>query len=227
VDTPASRLVSAAGLTRTYRRGFRVVEALRGIDLEVERGEFLVVIGPSGGGKSTLLNLIGGLDRPHAGTLEVAGFDVVGASQRQLDGYRRRHVGFVFQFFNLISTLDAVDNVALALLARGVGWGESRRRATDLLAEFGLADRTDHRPLELSGGEQQRVAIARAVAAAPDLLLADEPTGDVDAATTTAIMELLQRLNRERGVTVIAVTHDPAVMPFATRVLTLRDGVVG
>lgn len=219
-------MVTATGLRRSYRRGTRLVEALRGVDLTVERGELLVVIGPSGGGKSTLLNLIGGLDRPDEGTLEVAGTDLTRSRQRDLDAYRRRHVGFIFQFFNLISTLDAVDNVALALLARGTPWKESRDAARQLLAEFGLAERGGHLPAELSGGEQQRVAIARAVAATPDLILADEPTGDVDAANTIAIMELLQRLNRERGVTVIAVTHDPAVLPYATRVVTLRDGVV-
>ncbi len=219
-------LVIAAGLRRAYRRGSRQVEALRGVDLTVSPGELLMVIGPSGGGKSTLLNLIGGLDRPDGGTLQVAGVDLGRAGQRDLDTYRRRHVGFVFQFFNLISTLDAIDNVALALLARGTGWAESRERAAALLGEFGLAERSHHLPAELSGGEQQRVAIARAVVATPDLILADEPTGDVDAANTVTIMELLQRLNREQGVTVIAVTHDPAVLPFATRVVTLRDGVV-
>ncbi|MBI5156451.1 MAG: ABC transporter ATP-binding protein [Acidimicrobiia bacterium] len=221
------RLISAVGLTRVYRRGTRVVEALRGVDLEVDRGEFVVVMGPSGGGKSTLLNLIGGLDRPDSGSLHVAGFDVGTASQRALDGFRRRHIGFVFQFFNLISTLDARDNVALALLARGTPWKAARRRAAQLLAEFGLADRVGHVPAELSGGEQQRVAIARAVATAPDVLLADEPTGDVDGATTTAIMDLLADLNRRRGVTVITVTHDPALIPYGSRLLTLRDGTFG
>ncbi|MEK7252247.1 MAG: ABC transporter ATP-binding protein [Actinomycetota bacterium] len=224
MDAPAPLLVSAAGLTRIFRRGHRVVEALREVDLEVERGEFVVVMGPSGGGKSTLLNLIGGLDRPDSGTLEVAGVDVGRASQRELDDYRRRHVGFVFQFFNLISTVNAGDNVALALLARRTPWREARRLAGGLLAEFGLGDRVDHLPAELSGGEQQRVAIARAVAGEPDLVLADEPTGDVDAATTVTVMALLSRLNRERGMTVIAVTHDPALLPYASRVLILRDG---
>lgn len=218
--------MEAVGLTRTYRRGDRRVQALRGIDLTVAPGEFVVVIGPSGGGKSTLLNLIGGLDRADSGRLCVAGLDLTGASQRRLDGFRRRHVGFVFQVFNLIATLDATDNVALAHLARGAGWREARRRASDLLGEFGLADRRGHRPGELSGGEAQRVAIARAVAAEPDLVLADEPTGDVDGETTVSIMSLLQGLNRDRGMTIVAVTHDPTVVPFATRVLTLRDGLL-
>lgn len=226
MDAPSPRLVSAVGLTRAYRRGTRVVEALRGVDLEVDRGEFVVVMGPSGGGKSTLLNLIGGLDRPDAGSLHVAGFDVATASQHDLDEFRRRHIGFVFQSFNLISTVDAGDNVALALLARGTPWRAARRRAAELLADFGLRDRVHHLPAELSGGEQQRVAIARAVASTPDVLLADEPTGDVDGETTTAIMDLLATLNRHSGVTVIAVTHDPALIPYGSRLLTLRDGAL-
>ena len=187
-------------------------------------GEFLLIMGPSGGGKSTLLNLVGGLDRPDAGTLAVAGADLTDASQADLDAFRRRHIGFVFQFFNLIGTVDAADHVALAHVARGDPWGRARRRARDTLEEFGLGDRVDHRPGELSGGEQQRVAIARAVAAGPDLLLADEPTGDVDAATTTDIMQLLAELNDGRGTTIVAVTHDPALAPYASRILTLRDG---
>lgn len=220
----AGPLVVAAGLRRTYRRGTRIVEALRGVDLTVHRGELLLIMGPSGGGKSTLLNLLGGLDTADAGTLRVAGFDVTGASQRRLDEFRRRHIGFVFQFFNLISTVDARDNVALALLARGTGWSQARHQAGELLASLGLGDRTGHRPAELSGGEQQRVAIARAIASEPDLVLADEPTGDVDAAATIAIMDLLADLNRARGVTIVAATHDAALVPYADRVLTLRDG---
>jgi putative ABC transport system ATP-binding protein len=197
------------------------------VDLTVGRGEMVLVMGPSGGGKSTLLNLLGGLDRADAGSLRVAGTDLMSASQSALDAFRRRHVGLVFQFFNLLGTADARDNVALALLARGTPWGEARRRAAGLLAEFGLADRADHRPSELSGGEQQRVAIARAIAGAPDLLLADEPTGDVDTATTGAIMDLLAALNRDRGVTIVVVTHDPTLTAYAGRVLELRDGMLG
>lgn len=217
-------LVRAHGLTRSYRRGSRRVSALRGVDLDVESAELVVIMGPSGGGKSTLLNLLGGLDAPDGGTLTVAGVDVHTASQRRLDQYRRRHIGFVFQFFNLIGTIDATDNVALAYVARGMPWREARSQARSILGEFGLSNRVDHHPEELSGGEQQRVAIARAVAARPDLMLADEPTGDVDAVTTTAIMELLAHLNRDRGMTIIAVTHDPALANYASRVLTLRDG---
>lgn len=218
------RVVTARDLSRTYRIGTRRVEALRGVDLDVEAGELVVVMGPSGGGKSSLLNLLGGLDSPDGGTLTVAGVDLHDASQRDLDAFRRAHVGFVFQFFNLIATIDAADNVALAHVARGVGWPDARRRARAVLEELGLGDRVDHRPGELSGGEQQRVAIARAVAAEPALLLADEPTGDVDAATTTSIMDMLAGLNRDRGVTIVAVTHDPALTAYASRTLVLRDG---
>jgi len=217
-------LVQARGLTRSYRSGSRKVHALRGVDLDVERGEFVLIMGPSGGGKSSLLNLLGGLDRPDAGTLTVAGVSVHDASQRALDEFRRRHIGFVFQFFNLIGTIDATDNVALAFVAQGLGWGSARGKARGILDELGLGSRADHRPAELSGGEQQRVAIGRAVATDPDVLLADEPTGDVDAVTTTGIMELLTMLNRERGVTVIAVTHDQMLTNYASRLLTLRDG---
>ena len=200
-----------------------MVEALREVDLEVERGEFVVVMGPSGGGKSTLLNLIGGLDRPDSGTLEVAGVDVGRASQRELDDYRRRHVGFVFQFFNLISTVNAGDNVALALLARRTPWREARRLAGACSPSSGSATEWIIY-LPSCPAASNNVAIARAVAGEPDLVLADEPTGDVDAATTVTVMALLSRLNRERGMTVIAVTHDPALLPYASRVLILRDG---
>jgi putative ABC transport system ATP-binding protein len=185
-----------------------------------------VIRGPSGGGKSTLLNLLGGLDRPDAGSLDVAGIDLVAATERDLDAFRRRHVGFVFQFFNLLGSVDAKDNVALALLARGVPWQRARREGGELLADLGLGQRADHRPAELSGGEQQRVAIARAVAGEPELLLADEPTGDVDSAAAGTILDLLTRLNRERAVTVVVVTHDPAVASFGDRILELRDGSI-
>jgi putative ABC transport system ATP-binding protein len=221
---PPPPIIHASGLTKAYRRAGGRVEALRGVDLVVEAGEFLMVMGPSGGGKSTLLNLIGGLDRADGGTLAVAGSDLTTASERALDAFRRTTVGFVFQFFNLLPTLDARDNVAIALVARGEGWDESRRRASEILGEVGLDHRADHRPGELSGGEQQRVAIARAVAGAPPLLLADEPTGDVDGETTAAIMNVLAALNRSRGVTVVMVTHDTSLTGYATRHLELRDG---
>jgi len=220
----SASVVRARGLTRSYRRGSRTVDALRGVDLDVESGEFVVIMGPSGGGKSSLLNLLGGLDTPDGGTLTVAGVDIHSASQRDLDEFRRRHIGFVFQFFNLIGTIDAADNGALAYVARGMAWRDARSQARSILGEFGLSNRLDHRPAELSGGEQQRVAIARAVAAQPQLMLADEPTGDVDAATTTAIMELLTSLNRDAGMTIIVVTHDPTLTGYASRLLTLRDG---
>jgi len=221
---PQPPIIRASALAKAYRRAGGRVEALRGVDLVVEAGEFLMVMGPSGGGKSTLLNLIGGLDRADAGTLQVAGTDLGAASERALDAFRRTTVGFVFQFFNLLPTLDARDNVAMALVARGGDWDGARRRASDLLEKVDLGHRADHRPSELSGGEQQRVAIARAVAGAPPLLLADEPTGDVDGETTATIMDVLSGLNRTRGVTVVMVTHDISLTGYATRHVELRDG---
>lgn len=226
-DPPAPPMVRATGLTRSYRRSQgSTVSALRGIDLTVDAGEMLAVVGPSGGGKSTLLNLIGGLDRPDSGSLEVAGTDLMASSQADLDKFRRHHVGFVFQFFNLLEAADARDNVAFALLARGLAWSDARAAAMDLLGSVGLADRTDHRPAEMSGGEQQRVAIARAIAGEPDLLLADEPTGDVDGPTTETLMDLLGGLNRDLGITVIVATHDPSVAARAGRICEVRNGSI-
>jgi ABC-type lipoprotein export system ATPase subunit len=218
-------LVEVREAVKIFRKGTSQVHALRGVDLAVDSGERLLVVGPSGGGKSTLLNLIGGLDRPDSGRVVVAGIDVATSSQRALDSFRRAHVGFVFQFFNLIATLTARDNVALALTARGVRpWSSARTRAEALLSDLGLDHRSDHRPGELSGGEQQRVAIARAVAGEPDLILADEPTGNIDTAASTVVMEMLGDLNRRMGVTTIVVTHDPSLSAHADRMLMMIDG---
>jgi len=218
-------IVTLRGVEKAYRRGRTAVMALDGVDMAVEPGEVLVVVGPSGGGKSTLLNLVGGLDRPDQGTVIVAGTEVSAASERALDAFRRKHLGFVFQFFNLLGTLSARDNVAVALAARrGRSWAEARTEADRLLAELGLGARAEHRPAELSGGEQQRVAIARAVAGEPDLILADEPTGNIDSAASEAVMSLLVTLNRDRGVTLLIVTHDLALRRHATRVLEMVDG---
>jgi ABC-type lipoprotein export system ATPase subunit len=223
--TPTPPIVEAHGVEKTYRRGRTEVAALRGIDLSIEPGEVLFVVGPSGGGKSTLLNLVGGLDRPDRGKIVVAGTDVSVASERALDRFRRRHLGFVFQFFNLLGTLTARDNVAVALAARrGCSWADARAEANRLLDELGLGARADHRPAELSGGEQQRVAIARAVAGEPALILADEPTGNIDSAATAAVMSLLVTLKETRGVTLLIVTHDYSLRRYAGRVLEMVDG---
>jgi ABC-type lipoprotein export system ATPase subunit len=225
-DPTATSVVSTTDLRKTYRRGRAEIEALRGVDLEVASGEMLVIMGPSGGGKSTLLHLIGGIDRPTSGGVVVAGQDLVAASQPQLDAFRRSHIGIVFQFFNLLGTATARDNVALGLMARGFDWKAARARAAELLATVGLADRVGHRPAELSGGEQQRVAIARAIGGEPELVLADEPTGDVDSATARDLMKLLARLNRDMGSTFIIVTHNELLTQYATRVMVLRDGTL-
>ncbi len=218
--------VRAVDLTRTFEVGETTVEALRGVNLEVPQGQFVALVGPSGSGKSTFLNLVGGLDRPTAGELWVDGVELSASKEKALTEHRRRRVGFVFQSFNLLPRLTALENVALPLMFVGVAEGERLARAKDLLLQVGLADRLAHRPTQLSGGEQQRVAIARALMARPAIILADEPTGNVDSATGAEIMALLRRLNREQGVTLLLVTHDADAASFSDRVVQLRDGQI-
>jgi putative ABC transport system ATP-binding protein len=215
----AGALLAARGLTKTYRMGEVDVHALRGVDLDLRRGELLVLLGPSGSGKSTLLNILGGLDVPSAGTVRYGGIDLSGGDERTLTRYRREHVGFVFQFYNLIPSLTARENVALVtdIVPRPFA-------AEDVLGLVGLGDRLDHFPAQLSGGEQQRVAIARAVAKNPALLLCDEPTGALDFQTGRLVLTILQRVNRELGTTTAVITHNAPIARLADRVLTMADG---
>jgi putative ABC transport system ATP-binding protein len=219
-------VVRAAGLTRRYKMGDAFVDALRGVDLVIHRGEFVALVGPSGSGKSTVLNLIGGLDRPTSGQVWIDALELSATDERALTRHRRQHVGFVFQTFNLLPRLTAEENVALPLMFSGVPHKQRLERARALLERVGLAPRLTHRPSQLSGGEQQRVAIARALVGQPALLLADEPTGNLDSTTGGEIMALLQELNQERDLTLLVVTHDPEVAAFADRVVRLRDGRV-
>ena len=219
-------VVRAVGLTRRYKMGGTFVDALQGANLTLTRGEFVALVGPSGSGKSTVLNLIGGLDRPTSGEVWIDGTELGSSDERTLTRHRRQHVGFVFQSFNLLSRLTAEENVALPLMFSGVPEKERRARARALLERVGLEARLTHRPTQLSGGEQQRVAIARALVAQPALLLADEPTGNLDTAIGAEIMGLLKELNQEQGLTLLVVTHDSEVAAFADRVVRLRDGQV-
>ncbi len=219
-------VVRAVALTRRYKMGDGFVDALRGVDLAVAHREFVALVGPSGSGKSTVLNLIGGLDQPTSGEVWINGTELSGSDERALTRHRRQHVGFVFQSFNLLPRLTAEENVAIPLMFSGVPEKERLARARGLLERVGLGPRLDHRPTQLSGGEQQRVAIARALVGQPALLLADEPTGNLDTTTGAEIMSLLKELNQERGLTLLVVTHDPEVAAFASRVVTLRDGRV-
>lgn len=219
-------MISIQQLRKTYHRGHESVEAIRGIDLEVEKGEFIVILGPSGGGKSTLLNLISGIDHPSAGTVTVNGFSLEKASEENLTIFRRDHVGFIFQFYNLISALNAVENVSLPLMAKGVSFKKAKTKAIQMLTQIGLENRLDHLPSELSGGEQQRVAIARSIIAEPELVLADEPTGDLDSVTAQEIATLLHDLNKQLGLTFIVATHNQALTEKADRVFELRDGQI-
>ncbi|MEM3000170.1 MAG: ABC transporter ATP-binding protein [Candidatus Bathyarchaeia archaeon] len=218
-------LVEAIELKKTYMLGKVPVEALRGVNLKVESGEFLAILGPSGSGKSTMLNMLGALDKPTSGKLLIDGIDIATLNDNQLSDLRRR-VGFVFQFFNLIPRFTARENVELVMSIAGVGKTERRKRAEELLEAVGLKDRMNHKPTELSGGQQQRVAIARALANNPKFLLMDEPTGNVDSKTAREIMNLIKRLNEERGVTIIMVTHDQHLAREAKRVVQMFDGVI-
>jgi putative ABC transport system ATP-binding protein len=218
--------VEAVAVTRVYRLQGVVVEALRGVTLRIEAGEYAAVIGPSGSGKSTLMHLLGCLDRPSGGTLRIGGRDVAGMSDQELAALRNETIGFVFQSFQLLARTSAVDNVALPLVYRGVRRSRRRARAVAALETVGLGHRLGHRPAQLSGGEQQRVAIARALVGEPRVLLADEPTGNLDTRTGAEVMAILDRLNQERGVAVVVVTHDREVAARARRQVHLRDGLV-
>lgn len=214
--------VHATRLRKVYR-GASDVEALRGVDFEVARGEMVAVVGPSGSGKTTLLNCLSGLDSFDSGTVTIDGVDLAQMSDRERTAYRRRNMGFVFQAFNLLPVLTAVENVEIPLLLQGIRGGDARRRALDMLETLGLANRARHRPDELSGGEQQRVAVARALVHRPSVVWADEPTGNLDTEVTQVIVELLIRMNRE-GQTIVLVTHNPLVAEKARRIVRMRDG---
>jgi putative ABC transport system ATP-binding protein len=221
----SSAIVEVIGLTRTIQTPTHRVEILRGIDLRIERGQFAAIMGPSGSGKSTLLGLLAGLDNASSGRILLDGDDITGLSEDRMAEVRGRKIGFVFQSFQLIPTLTAEENVLLPAELAGAG-AEAASRARELLDRVGLSGRLDHYPVQLSGGEQQRVALARAFITRPPLLLADEPTGNLDGASGQHVLELLLELNRVEGATLILVTHDPGLAGHADRVITLRDGLV-
>ena len=218
--------IELRNVTKLYRQGELEVHALRGLSLRVEQGEFTTLCGPSGSGKTTALNLIGALDQPTSGTVILDGRELGALSRRQLSHLRRDRIGFVFQAYNLIPVLTAYENAELVLTLQGVDVAERRRRVRELLAEVGLEGMEDRRPDELSGGQQQRVAIARAIASNPAVVLADEPTANVDSETADHLLDLMEGLNRDRGVTFLFSTHDPRVMERARRVVRIVDGSV-
>ena len=219
-------MIKLEKVSKVYHMGDETIHALRGLDLEVTEGEFVAIVGPSGSGKSTLLHIIGGLDTPTSGRVVVDGQDLSQAGDGELSRYRNRSVGFVFQTFELHPTYSALENVALPLVFSRVPRGRRLQMARDALQTVGLAERASHRPSQLSGGERQRVSIARALVVQPKLILADEPTGNLDSKTGERIVELLSRFNREKGLTLLMVTHNPDITEQASRALYLRDGLV-
>lgn len=221
-----TNLIETVDLVKTYIQGGRPLEVLKGICFTVEPGEFTAIMGPSGSGKSTLLNMIGALDRPTSGKVYINGVDLSGLNDNQAAELRNKEIGFIFQFFNLIPRMDAQKNIELPMAIAGISRGERHQRAKELLKLVGLADRADHKPSQLSGGEQQRVAIARALANEPNILLADELTGNLDSKTGAEIMHLLRRLNDEEGKTFILITHDPAVGQQTDRLISFKDGMI-
>lgn len=216
-------MIELRNASKKYRQGAREVHALRDVSFNIKKGEFLSVMGPSGSGKSTLLNLMGGLDQPSSGEIFIDNRPLHGISDDELTLIRRRRVGFIFQFFNLLPLLTAVENVSLPLLLEGAPLSRIKSKAIDLLTQVGLGERVEHRPEQLSGGEMQRVAIARALIASPVVLLADEPTGNLDSHTSEEIFMLLRNLN-EKGQTIVMVTHDSRAAAYGTRIITLKDG---
>ncbi len=219
-------VIRTIGLKRDYPMGGEVVHALRGVDLEILPNEFVAIMGPSGSGKSTLMNLIGCLDTPTAGQYWLAGTEVSRMTDDELARVRNRQIGFVFQTFNLLPRATSLHNVELPLIYAGLPARERRRRAVEALASVGLGDRMDHKPAELSGGQRQRVAIARALVTEPSIILADEPTGNLDSTTSEEIMKIFEELYRGRGQTIVMVTHEADIARHAARVITLHDGVV-
>lgn len=220
------QVVKVENVTRDYTIGEVKARALRGVSLEIESGEFLTLVGPSGSGKTTLLQLIGCLDQPTSGKVYIKGQDVSSLNRNQRADIRQGTIGFIFQFYALIPTLSAYENVEMPLLLNNVSRNERRERVMHLLEAVDLADRADHRPDQLSGGQQQRAAVARALATNPTLVLADEPTANLDTPNGQQIMEIMLRLNEETGVTFVFATHDPRVIKYAKRMITLRDGLV-
>jgi putative ABC transport system ATP-binding protein len=216
--------IEVRGLVKVYGQGPTAVRALQGVDLVVAPGEFIAIMGPSGSGKSTLLHLIGALERASAGEIAVAGMRLDGLEEKELTRLRRDHLGFVFQFFNLLPSLTAAENVYLPALIAGRHGDELQRRAVELLGRVGVADRAEHLPSELSGGEQQRVSVARSLMLEPKLLLADEPTGNLDSRAGGEVLDLLRDVNREEGRTIVMVTHDPGAAARTDRIVFMRDG---
>lgn len=223
---PGEPLIELMGITKVYGKGQAALQALRGIDLSVYEGDFVAVMGPSGCGKSTCMNLLGCLDTPTSGRYLFKGIDIGDLSRNQRALLRRHYLGFVFQGFNLLSRTSALENVELPLLYRGTPHSQRRQIASDALNAVGLAGWEHHTPAELSGGQQQRVAIARAIATSPTVLLADEPTGNLDSVRSREIMELLSTLNTDRGITVMMVTHEPDMAEYASRTVRFRDGLI-
>jgi putative ABC transport system ATP-binding protein len=222
----AEILARLEGVSRTYHKGKEKVEVLHNLDLDIPKGDFIAIMGPSGSGKTTLLNLLGGLDRPTSGTINVGGAELTSMSNSQLSNWRSTHIGFIFQFYNLLPVLTAQKNVELPLLLTRFGGKERAERAAIALDIVGLADRAKHYPRELSGGQEQRVAIARAIVSDPSLLLCDEPTGDLDRETADEILKLMQILNREHGKTIVMVTHDAVAAEYANRTLHCDKGTL-
>ena len=222
----AENLIEIDRVSKTYTRGNNDVSVLSDLSLSIEQGDFLALMGPSGSGKTTLLNLIGGLDKPSGGSIAIGGQRIEALSQSALAKWRSRNVGFVFQFYNLLPVLTAQKNVELPLLLTSLSGSDRKKRALAALKIMGLEERSGHRPNELSGGQEQRVAIARAIVSDPELLVCDEPTGDLDRATADEILDLLQLLNEEHGKTIVMVTHDPKLAKKAKRKIKIKDGKI-
>jgi putative ABC transport system ATP-binding protein len=218
--------ITIKDLTKAYRQGNEFIEAVKGVNLSINHGEFVVLLGPSGGGKSTFLNLIGGIDRASSGSIRYGDFALEKANEDQLTQFRRDHIGFVFQFYNLLSSLTALENVMLPMMAKGGHYQETRQKAEEVLSSVGLNSRMNHVPSKLSGGEQQRVAIARAIICKPELVIADEPTGDLDSLSAHGIINLLHDLNKQLSITFLVATHNLALCERADRVLEIKDGFI-